>query len=371
MNPTNNNFTLGLFTGIGLSLGLFYISKLTSSKSTKTKPPCHITDQDVQNLLTMKEAIQINKEAFASLYQGTANVPPRNIVSIQQHNGATLFKPCYIKSSSALGLKVVSTRPNNSEQNLPTVPATITMFDEKTGLLDAILEATYLTALRTAAGSGAASDILAVPNAKTLIIFGSGMQAKAHLDAMMVVRGTTIRTVHIVNRNQTRGEKLVTYASDTYDTIQVFWHALDNISAETIKTADIICTTTNTSIPLFDGNLMSENTHVNAIGSYTRTMQEIDSACVSRCIIYIDTVHALDSGDICIPFQKGLISKLKNGLVEIGYLLSQEKEGVANLRNMKSISNKTCTLFKSVGTAVQDIATAAAVVKKVKELNTL
>ena len=359
----SSSFMCGAGAGLALSAGLYYYI----SKSRSSNQILLLKDADVENLLSMGEAIEINAKAFCDLAQAKAVVPPRNIVEVKRHNGFTLFKPCYISSSNALGIKVVSTRPNNVDINLPTVPATITMFDTKSGMLDAILEATYLTALRTAAGSGAATRLLSDTCAKTLCIWGAGMQAKAHLNAMMEVRGDSLTTLHIINRNKERGEKLVRYAKEKYGNTLMsisLWHQHLPVTSEVVASADIICTTTNSSVPVFDGTALSNNTHINAVGSYTPKMQEIDEHTVTRCRIYIDTCHALESGDLKIPIDQSLVNEARHGIVEIGNALLSSSI-------VHKVDGIDCTLFKSVGTAVQDIATAAAVVAKAKRKTTI
>lgn len=186
-----------------------------------------------------------------------------------------------------LGLKIVSVRTANAEKGLPTVPATILMFDAETGLPSAVVEATWLTALRTAAGSAAATKLLAAADAQVLVVFGAGLQGEAHALTMLAAR-PALRKVVVLNRGLERAQVLcATLKKDVaaFSGVEVVAAALaDGAAVEAaVREADIICTTTNSSAPLFDGVWMRAGCHINAIGSYTPEMQEIDESSVCRC----------------------------------------------------------------------------------------
>ena len=140
-----------------------------------------LSDDDVAIALPMKDAINVNRLAFLDQHTGEAVVPERIVLSLPQYDGATLFKPCYVSPAKreALGLKIVSTRPRNARlKDHATVPAVIVLIHADTGYPSALVDATYLTALRTAAGSGVATDLLALPDASVLTVFGAGAQVR-------------------------------------------------------------------------------------------------------------------------------------------------------------------------------------------------
>lgn len=230
-----------------------------------------LSDDDVRTCVPMDLAIEVNAAAFVSMESGAAEVPDRNIISTKM--GPTLFKPACIPSAAdpaapeALGLKVVSVREANADLGIPTVPATVLMLDATTGLPSAVVAATWLTALRTAAGSGVATRVLAPAEPQTLVCFGAGMQAEAHISAMLCVR-PSITSVAIVNRSLPRAESLAETLPATLSTEAL---TLDDAAAveRVTRAADIVCATTNSSIPMWDGAWLKPGAHINAIGSFT------------------------------------------------------------------------------------------------------
>lgn len=180
-----------------------------------------LSDDDIKAAVPMNQAIEVNEAAFRSLETGTAQCPDRALLTTD--GGPTLFKPACMPPAEgtadgreALGLKVVSVREANLELGLPTVPATMLMFDAATGLPSALLAATWLTALRTAAGSAVATRALAPEQVQLLVVFGAGMQGGAHVDAMLSVRPSLSR-VAIVNRSLPRAQKLADAVSARAD----------------------------------------------------------------------------------------------------------------------------------------------------------
>ncbi|KAL6076884.1 Ornithine cyclodeaminase [Balamuthia mandrillaris] len=269
--------------------------------------------------------------------------------------------PARLAKTAGLGLKIVSVRPKNAERGQPTVPATVLLLDEATGLPAAIMQATYLTAIRTAAASGAATRLLAKSDAATLAVFGAGLQAKAHVEAMLSVRGQSLRQVYILNRTNERAQQLcdhfIRLKKETHPDIE--WTAVDWQSEEqdrVVREADIIVAATNSSTPLFRGELLKEGAHINAIGSYMPSMQELDEETVKRAKVVADDRGAVlaEAGDVIVPIQRGLITE-EHVLGALGAALA----GDIQVRT----SEKDITLFKSVGSASQDIAVAQAALK--------
>ena len=248
-----------------------------------------LSDDDVRAAVPMALAIDVNAAAFSALEHGFAQCPDRTILSAA--GGPTLFKPSYIPSDApgapeALGLKVVSVREANAEEaGLPTLPGTMLMIDAATGLPTAVLAATWLTALRTAAGSAVATRVLAPAETKNLVVFGAGMQAEAHVSAMLCVR-PSITTVVVVNRGRPRAEALVGTLAAAHPALNMEVLTLaDVVEVERVcRAADVICATTNSSTPLWDGAWLKSGTHINAIGSCanphtnTQTHREIYTA---------------------------------------------------------------------------------------------
>jgi ornithine cyclodeaminase/alanine dehydrogenase-like protein (mu-crystallin family) len=351
--------------GAALLYKYWHLLPTPGTHSITTPSLLLLNDLEVKQALPVLLAVGIQKQAFQDQFDNSAVVPERIVLSLPQYQGATLFKPAFIPHPPriALGLKVVSTRPTNAQQHLPTVPATILMMDPSTGLPSALLNGTYLTALRTAAGSGVATDLFASPDAAALTLFGAGMQAKAHLDVVLAVR-PKVHTLIIVNRTESRATLLQDYAQSTYPQLTTV-RVLHKATQDSVSTADIICTTTNSSVPVFNGNWLSSGTHINAIGSYTPTMQELDIATVQRCCIFIDTPHALICGDLSMA---GVTKGMEIG--EACFLGAEKARNLALQQQDRAAEGVSggCTLFKSVGTSVQDVATGAEVVKRAQML---
>ena len=326
-----------------------------------------LSDDDVRRALTMEEAITVNEQAFEALASGTAQCPPRQL--LRGSHGPSLFKPALLPGgeagdAEALGLKVVSVRPGNADRGLPTVPATMVTFDAVTGTPTALLSATWLTALRTAAGSAAATKLLARTDSASLVVFGAGLQAEAHVAAMRAAR-PSISRVTIVNRSPTRAAALAAQVAARHGVIAAMV-ALDDAAgvAAALVDADVVCCCTNASAPVFPGAALRPGCHVNAVGAYTPDMHELDEACVARCRVVVDEPGATAScGDIASPIASGAVSRMRNDLSTLGELLLRG-DGGGDLE----VDGVDCTLFKSVGVAVQDVATAAAVVARAKAL---
>jgi len=343
-----------------------------------------IGEEAIKNCFTMKEAIEVNRQAFISLSLNQSIVPQRIILSVPPNpmnkipNGSTLFKPAYAEITSSasattsigLGLKVVSVRPENGKKGLQSVEGIILLQDEVTGLPTAILDATYLTALRTGAGSGAATEVLALKTASNLVVFGAGAQVRTHLDAMFAVR--SIKNVHIWNRTPEKARALIKEFKEAHgDDPQVLNAKFAVILtpeevSKAVKQADIIVTATNTDKPLFNGKDLKPGAHINAIGSYLPNMQELDEETVRRALTISDNPKEeilTTAGDYLIPLKKGIVKE--NCIVaQIGDVLS----GKVKIRS-KPEDDQIITIFKSVGNAVQDVATAKAIYDKVKNMN--
>ena len=346
-------------------------------------------------------------------------MPERLQIPLPMYSGVTLFKPAMaamtitseskgydqpspsspnkiqnqMQSSSqfdvSLGVKLVSVRPHNAERQILTVPAMIVMVDEQTGVVvlccfggwemccflqpqilttffisgfpSALVAATFLTARRTAAGSAAATQLLSSDNANVLTIFGAGMQAREHIQCILHVR-PTIKHVYVVNRTSDRAQHLIKDMAHLFQQVQfhLVLQESKGMVENAVRSAHIICTTTNASSPLFDGQLVTPGTHVNCIGSYQPHMQEIDETLVSRAKIAVDVETAMkEAGDLVIPLQKNIISA--ENITTIGACLAK----VHPLRTHRD----DITIFKSVGTAIQDIMTAKSVLNKANQLN--
>jgi len=322
-----------------------------------------LSESQVRACLRMKDCLTVNRKALIALASGDTQVPSRlSLLYGTNETGAqdcSLFKPAALRDEQ-MGCKIISLRRNNHTKGLPLAPATIFSLDASTGQVQAVLAGTYLTAARTAAGSALATQ-LAFQNRMLnhLVVFGAGMQAEAHVDAIYTTLGqATIPKVTIVNRSQDRAatlkDTLLGHQYIRVDDIDIV--ELENHSkvSEAVSTADCIATTTNTSTPLLTTDLpIPQGCHINGIGSYTLQMTEVGIA--DQCRVWIDTPDARTT--------VGDLANLKdNHPVELlGKLLSGEAKTTED-------TTFPFTFYKAVGTAIQDVLTANMVVQRAREL---
>lgn len=295
----------------------------------------------------MKEAVDAMKQAFAALSGGMALIPPRVHLPIIRHSGVSLIMPSFVdnddRAAQALAVKVVSLFDHNPERQLARLQAAVLVFEPDTGRLAALLEGAALTAIRTAAASGAATDFLARRDSHRLALFGAGVQARTHLEAMCAVRPIT--SVSIYSRSPAKVELLIDELSRRDDLPLILRAAAT--PREALRDADIVCATTTSRTPIFDDADLAPGAHLNAVGSYTPQVREIPAETVVRATVVVDSRDAAweEAGDLIQPLQAGLISR-DHIQAELGELVLGRHPGRTDSREI--------TLFKSVGIAVQD-----------------
>lgn len=291
--------------------------------------------------LPMAEAIDALEAAFGA--ERLPEAPPR--VHLDTAAGTVLLMPAH--GAQGVGVKLVTLTPSNSERDLPFIHASYVLFDPQTQAPVAMLDGASLTALRTAAVSGLATRHLALDLASRLVIYGAGVQARSHLEAMRAVR--PIEEVVIVSRGTARGERLVEDASRLG-----LRASLGEPGAE--RDADLVCTCTTSSTPVVSGALLPPGVHVNAVGAYLPDRREIDTEGVRRARVAVETREAAmeEAGDLLIPIAEGAITAdhVRADLAEIvrGRTIREGPEDV--------------TLFKSVGVAFEDLVVARAALER-------
>ncbi len=306
-----------------------------------------LTANDLRQALPMEQAVEAMKSAYAQLSSGEADVPLRSRIESPDVQGVTLLMPALLHRSGEMAVKIVSVFGRNPEFDLDTIHALVIVLDSKTGAPLAILEGGSLTAIRTGAGSGAATDLLARSDAKTVAIIGSGAQARTQLEAVCTVRAIEQAWVHSLDRPQAMA-MIADLRSQGPIPEDLAW-ALS--ADQAVAGADIVCAATTSSAPVFDGKAVRPGTHINAIGSFTPQMQEIDAHLVKSALVVVDSREAVlaESGDLLIPLQAGIIDRSVVH-AELGEVVSGDKPG--------RIHSEQITLFKSVGVAAQDAAAA-------------
>lgn len=315
-----------------------------------------LTRADIRVLMPMRDAITILKHGFAELSAGRAEAPLRTVLHDEERDLDSLFMPASVPALDALGLKLVTVARHNPSKGLPLIHAVVLLVEPDTGQPLAILDGTYLTALRTGAVSGLASDLLARQNGKTLVVFGAGAQGVTQAAAVCAVREID-RIIAVDHREQNLDRYREAVAAD--------WPELsDRLQTSTDPTvareADIICTATTSNQPVFDDGDIQAGTHVNGVGAYTPQMQEIPAATLARASIFVDQVEAAlsEGGDLVIPLDEGVITR-DDIRGEIGQVASGSIPGRQ--------SDSEITVFKSVGNAIQDVAVAREIVNRARD----
>ena len=301
-----------------------------------------LTATDIRSALSMGEAIDAVETAYAQLAAGKATMPLRS--RIQTDKGVSLLMPAYLHDSGDFAVKIVSVYGENSKLGLPTVTATVLAFDSTTGQPLALMEGDSLTALRTGAAGGVAARHLSREDARTAALFGAGVQARSQLKAALAVR--RLERVLVVDPFESAVKGLMDEVVGWPDAPELI---VAGSPREAVAQADIVMAATTTKTPLFDGSDLKPGTHVTGVGSFTPEMQEIDAVTIGRARVVVDQREAVlaEAGDIIIA--KASID------AEIGEVIN----GTAPGRQR----DDQITYFKSVGVAVQDAVTAAAVLR--------
>jgi alanine dehydrogenase len=304
----------------------------------------------VKQALPMAQAIEAMKSAYAAISNGDAHVPLRSHLEISEHRGINLYMPAHLKPTGGgetLVVKIVAVYPDNPAANLPIIHASVLISEAATGKPVALLEGGSLTAIRTGAGAGAATDLLARPDSHTVAVIGAGVQARTQLESVCTVR--PIERVKIYCPTPAKIEALIAELAG-WGPIPRDLIATSN-PADAIKDADIICTATTSSTPVFADADVMDGTHINAIGAFTPDMAEIPPETVGRSRVYIDSREAslAEAGDLIQAEQAGAIAP-DHIQGEIGEII------LGRLASRQTIAE--ITLFKSVGVAVQDAAAA-------------
>ena len=294
----------------------------------------------IKSLIPMERAIELMGSAFKILSDKSAFVPPRVVMTSQDESMSVFFKPAFVQDYNRMSIKILTQIHNNEPSDNATIKGMILLVDLKTGSALSLSDGTYATALRTGAASGIATQYLANQDAATVAVFGCGAQGRTQLEAIMAVR--PIQSILLFDSSTIQAERLVANMALNPDIdCQI------NPDLEELKTADIICTATPSKRPLFMKSQIKTGVHINAIGSYRPDMQELDPEILGMGKIYLDhSVACLsDSGDLLIPLNQGIIGK--NDITgELGELIGGLIPGRQN--------HDEITIFKSVGSAIQD-----------------
>lgn len=304
-----------------------------------------LSRSDVKSLVPMSTAIDLMGLAFADLAAGKASSPLRTALDVPRGPGVTLVMPAYVPSTAALGLKVVSVFPENHTHGLPTITSVVLLIDDATGQPVAMMDGGYLTALRTGAISGLATRLLSRPESRVLTVIGAGAQAVTQAAAVCEVRD--IERIVFVTRSEERSARVLAALTADWPLLLERAEVTEDVG-EAVRAADVICAATSSSTPVFADQDVRPGTHINGVGSFEPTMQELPAETVRRALVVVDQMEPAleEAGDLIVPLDDGIISE-DHVSREIGQLLLGTVTG--------RTSDEQVTFFKSVGNAVQDM----------------
>jgi ornithine cyclodeaminase/alanine dehydrogenase-like protein (mu-crystallin family) len=309
-----------------------------------------VTEADVRNLLRFSGAVELAREAYVKLANREAVNPERILLTVP--GGASMFfMPAHVSGQGTVSIKIARVNSDNSARFLPTVMSDVLVYDSRSGVLLAEIPGETLTAIRTAASSAVATDVLARRDAKSLGLLGTGRQAVAHVPAIQQVRD--ISRVVVYSRDKGRREAFARRISRDYK--------IETLPAdspeEVAKESDVLVTATTSHTPLFKGELVKNGTHVNAIGASEPDSREVDTSLVKRSILVVDSrAQAISTyGDIIIPIRERAIEET-HIRAELGELLTK--------KHSFSRDPNDITLFKAGGLAVLDAVAADFIVSQ-------
>ena len=290
--------------------------------------------------------MDVMADALKALTLQDAQMPLRQVLRLPESRNVLAVMPSSFGSRQAMGVKVISVFPGNHGTQFDSHQGAVLLFETKNGQLLAIMDASEITSIRTAAVSGVATRLLARQSAHDLAILGSGVQARTHLDAMLQAR--KVERIRVWSRNFDHARSFAERESKRHNQSVIACKKAE----EAVREADIICTTTSSTQPVLSGDWVSAGAHINAAGAYGAAVRELDTIAVVRSRLFVDRRESTvnESGDFVIPYQEGVIG-LDHILAEIGEILAGQAKG-------RSGENEI-TIFKSMGLAIEDLASAA------------
>jgi len=306
-----------------------------------------LSADDMSEAADMAQAIDWMRGAFEQVSSGEATVPIRMNMGMPEQRGELLLMPVHLPREKRIGAKTVAVFGGNPSRNLPLIQSLMMVWDGETGRPLAVMDGAWLTALRTGAASGLATQLCAQEDASVAAIFGAGTQARTQLEAVTAIR--PIEKVLVFNRNRENAE---IFCQEMSARLQL--EVCPARSPADLAQAQVLCTATLATRPLFSPEHVRPGAHINAIGAYRPDMVEIPAELVAQARLFVDERKACleEAGDLMQPIASGLISP-EHVVAELGDLCA----GTVPART----GPEQITLFKSVGNAAQDLAAAAAI----------
>ena len=303
------------------------------------------SENDVKKAVSMSEAISAMREAFICLSNEFAIVPNRINLPIKDQNALHLSMPAYIKGGKYIMIKLVNVHFDNPKNNLPLINGVILMMDAEKGTPLALIDGKSVTALRTGASSGLATELLSKNDSNLAVVFGSGVQAYTQIEAIRSVRD--LEKVKVIGRDI---DKAKNFCNQFDSSVEVG-------TDDCLIDADIICTATTSKIPLFEFRDLKPGVHINSVGAHQSKSRELPSELIQNGKVFIDQLSPSkhEAGDILIPIKEGIYSwdKIEG---ELGELVDCKIEGRKN--------DLEITIFNSIGNAIQDLAIGSIIIEK-------
>lgn len=328
-------------------------TKLASTRKPFQYPgvKLHLIDKNlVRSCLDMPRAIELMRSAYRDLSAGKVDSPLRT--ALVNDNGTVLYKPAYSDSTGIFCVKVVSVFPCNAGKGLPVTSGIIIINSAETGLPLAVMDAGYLTSLRTGAATGISTDLFASPASKVGALFGTGGQALHQLEALLCVR--RLEMIYVFSRDPANARRFCNEAAEIAGNCRL----IPNPDRRVLKDCDVIATATTSPTAVFSDREISDRVHISAVGSLGAGRTEIPAETLLRSDVIVDQREAClkEAGEICLMREAGLIGDDYHP-IEIGEVIG----GQVNLGE-----RTRPTVFKSVGNAVQDLVCAAEIYRHVK-----
>ncbi len=316
-----------------------------------------LSHAEVVELLPMKECIVVMREALLALAAGKVHQPLRTIIRPPDAGSVMGLMPSYIAGDrAAYGLKAICVFPGNPAKGKDSHQGAVLLFSADTGELQAIMNASAITAIRTAAASGVATDLLALDDAGELAIIGSGVEARTHLQAMAQVR--SIKRCRVASRQIEHARR---FAEEMGRDCSFPVQAVDSV-AQALDGADLIVTATSAKEPVLRREWISPGAHLNVVGACTPWAREVDSATMAASSLFVDSRESTinEAGDYLLALAEGAIGS-DHIRAEIGEVLNGDKPGRTSATEI--------TLFKSLGIGIEDLAAAEYLYRKASHLN--
>lgn len=313
-----------------------------------------LSDDEISRLISMRETIDAVEAAFGEFARGGVKMPQRSTIMLDEEAGSISFMPSYIPEARALATKIISIYPKNPTKGLPTTAAWIIVNDPETGMIEALLDGTYLTAMRTGAVTGVAARYLAPKDSKKAAVIGCGVQGKTQAWAVAETRAIEKMRVFDLSR-----ERMDLFSREMSGKLGIDVVPSDSV-AEAVNGVDIVVTATTSKDPVVRREWLGERVHVSAIGAFYPDYRELDTGTIRDAKLVVDSREAImeEAGDILIPISEGVIG-VDHIYAELGDLVLGRKPGRTD--------DDGLTVFKSVGLAIQDSSVARLVLDKWRE----